>query len=293
MTAAVGSQTGDISDVDTEPHHRQISDSGFRAALFGLLDGLVTNVSLILGFAGANPGHAVVRLAGLAGLVAGAFSMGSGEYLSMRSQKELFEYEIDVERRALEEEPELERQELRQIFVDRGIDAELAERLSTDLMKNPDLALRTHTREELGIDPSATGSPWLAAGSSFLFFSVGALIPLLPWIITSFGNVMWWSVALAGAATLFVGGAVGHYTRRGIAILRHSSPDHHGPRVSRHLRRGLLRGCALIDPCTASSRGLRSGSRVQDMSCRSADVKKVKVGHPGRQSPRSGPSSTA
>jgi VIT1/CCC1 family predicted Fe2+/Mn2+ transporter len=205
-----------VTYVSNEPHHRQIADGGFRAALFGLLDGLVTNVSLILGFAGADPGHAVVRLAGLAGLVAGAFSMGSGEYLSMRSQKELYEYEIDVERRALEEEPELERQELRQIFVDRGIDEELAERLSTDLMKNPDLALRTHTREELGIDPSATGSPWIAAGSSFLFFSVGALIPLLPWIVTSFGNLMWWSVGLAGAATLFVGGAVGHYTRRGV-----------------------------------------------------------------------------
>jgi vacuolar iron transporter family protein len=207
-----------VTSVSNEPHHRQIADGGFRAALFGLLDGLVTNVSLILGFAGANPGHAVVRLAGLAGLVAGAFSMGSGEYLSMRSQKELFEYEIDVERRALEEEPELERQELRDLFISRGIDEELADRLSTDLMKNPDLALRTHTREELGIDPSATGSPWLAAGSSFLFFSVGALIPLMPWIVTSFGNLMWWSVGLAGAATLLVGGAVGHYTRRGVSF---------------------------------------------------------------------------
>jgi VIT1/CCC1 family predicted Fe2+/Mn2+ transporter len=207
-----------MTSVTSEPHHRQIADGGFRAALFGLLDGLVTNVSLILGFAGANPGHDVVRLAGLAGLVAGAFSMGSGEYLSMRSQKELFEYEIDVERRALAAEPELERQELKAIFIQRGIDNELAERLSIDLMANPDLALRTHTREELGIDPSATGSPWLAAGSSFFFFSVGALIPLLPWIVTSFGNVMWWSVGLAGAATIFVGGAVGHYTRRGVTF---------------------------------------------------------------------------
>lgn len=207
-----------MTQVSNEPHHRQIADGGFRAALFGLLDGLVTNVSLILGFAGANPGHDIVRLAGLAGLVAGAFSMGSGEYLSMRSQKELFEYEIDVERRALRDEPEAERLELKEIFIERGIDVELAERLSTDLMKNPDLALRTHTREELGIDPSATGSPWLAAGSSFLFFSVGALIPLLPWIVTAFGNVMWWSIGLAGGASLFVGGAVGYFTRRGVVF---------------------------------------------------------------------------
>lgn len=198
-----------------EPHHRQISNGGFRAALFGLLDGLVTNVSIILGFAGANPGHDLVRLAGLAGLVAGAFSMGSGEYLSMRSQKELFEYEINVERQALLDTPDQERQELREIFIGRGIDAELAERLSTDLMRNPDLALRTHTREELGIDPSATGSPWTASISSFLFFSIGAFIPLIPWIVTSAGNVMWWSIALAGVATIAVGGAVGRFTRRG------------------------------------------------------------------------------
>ena len=205
-----------MSELASTPHHRQISDGGFRAALFGLMDGLVTNVSLILGFAGANPGHNIIRLAGLAGLVAGAFSMGSGEYLSMRAQKELYGYEIDVERRALQDEPDLEREELRDIFLGRGIDAELAERLSTDLMRDPDLALRTHTREELGIDPSATGSPWIAALSSFLFFSVGAFIPLLPWIVISTGNVIWWSVALAGGSIIFVGAAVGHFTRRGI-----------------------------------------------------------------------------
>ena len=205
-----------MSATVSEPHHRQISDGGFRAALFGLLDGLVTNVSLILGFAGANPGHDVVRLAGLAGLVAGAFSMGTGEYLSMRSQKELYEYEIGVERQALADNPEIERQELKELFLGRGIDEELAERLSVDLMKNPDLALRTHAREELGIDPSATGSPWTASISSFLFFSAGAFLPLVPWIVTSTGNVMWWSVGLTGASTIFVGGAVGRFTRRGV-----------------------------------------------------------------------------
>lgn len=204
-----------MSTAAVSPHHRQLAGGGFRAALFGLLDGLVTNVSLIVGFAGANPGHAVVRLAGLAGLVAGAFSMGSGEYLSMRSQKELYEYEIDVERQALADEPEVERLELRDLFISRGIDETLAERLSTDLMRNPDLALRTHTREELGIDPSATGSPWAASISSFFFFCLGAVLPLLPWIVTSTGNLVWWSVGLAGAATVAVGGAVGHFTRRG------------------------------------------------------------------------------
>jgi VIT1/CCC1 family predicted Fe2+/Mn2+ transporter len=207
-----------VSTAIEPAHHRQLSDGGFRAALFGLSDGLVTNVSLILGFAGANPGHSIVRLAGLAGLVSGAFSMGSGEYLSMRAQKELYEYEIDVERQALQDEPDLEREELRDLFIGRGIDAELAERLSTDLMRNPDLALRTHTREELGIDPSATGSPWTAALSSFFLFCIGALVPLLPWLVTSSGNVMWWSVGLTGVAITAVGGAVGYFTRKGIAF---------------------------------------------------------------------------
>jgi vacuolar iron transporter family protein len=206
-----------VSAIASDPHHRQISNGGFRAALFGLLDGLVTNVSLILGFAGANPGHDLVRLAGLAGLVAGAFSMGTGEYLSMRSQKEFYEYEIDVERRALRDEPEVERRELKELFLGRGIDEDLAERLSTDLMKNPDLALRTHAHEELGVDPSSTGSPWLAACSSFLFFSLGAFLPLVPWIVTSNGNLMWWSVGLTAVATLAVGGAVGHFTRHGVS----------------------------------------------------------------------------
>ncbi len=178
----------------------------------------MTNVSLILGFAGANPGHDVVRLAGLAGLVAGAFSMGSGEYLSMQAQKELYEYEIAVERHALATEPEAERQELRDLFVGRGVDPDLAERLSHDLMRNPDIALKTHSMEELGIDPTATGSPWIAALSSFLFFSLGALVPLLPWVLTASGNLLWWSVAVTALATLAVGAGVGHFTRRGLVF---------------------------------------------------------------------------
>jgi vacuolar iron transporter family protein len=199
-----------------EVHHRQISGGWFRAAIFGISDGLVTNVSLILGFAGANPGHSVIRLAGLAGLVAGGFSMGSGEYLSMKAQKELLESEIEKERKALIDNPVEEQQELRQLFIDRGIDEELADRLSVDLMRDPDLALRTHTREELGVDPSATGSPWMAAISSFWAFVVGAFIPLLPWLWSTSGNQIYWSIALAGVGAAAVGGAIGWFTRRGI-----------------------------------------------------------------------------
>ena len=197
-------------------HHRNISEGWIRASIFGMSDGLVTNVSFILGFAGANPNHNVVRLAGLAALVAGSFSMGSGEYLSMRAQKELFEYEIDLERRALAEYPDAERQELRELFESRGSDHDLAERLSADLMKDPDLALRTHAREELGVDPSATGSPWAAAWSSSASFAVGAFVPLLPWLLSSHGNEILWSIILAAVGSASVGGAIGWFTKRGI-----------------------------------------------------------------------------
>jgi VIT1/CCC1 family predicted Fe2+/Mn2+ transporter len=196
--------------------HRQISSGWLRAGIFGVSDGLVTNTSLILGFAGANPGHNVVRLAGLAGLVAGAFSMASGEYVSMRAQKEILEYEIGVERQSLIENPVEETEELRNIFLRQGIAPDLAERLSVDLMSNHELAVRTHAREELGVDPSATGSPWAAAGSSMLAFAIGALIPLLPWVFTSTGNDVLISIILATISAFAVGGTIGWFTRNGV-----------------------------------------------------------------------------
>ncbi len=196
--------------------HRNVAGSWYRASVFGVSDGLVTNASLILGFAGANPGHDIVRLAGLAGLVAGGFSMASGEYISVRAQKELLEYEIDVERKSIEESPDQEQEELRQLFVERGIETELARRLSVDLMRDPEMALRTHAREELGVDPSTTGSPWGAAVSSLFSFAVGAFIPLLPWIVTSTGDPVVWSIVLAVLAAAAVGGVIGWFTRNGI-----------------------------------------------------------------------------
>lgn len=204
------SEAGHLED------HRQISDGWARAAIFGVSDGLVTNVSLIMGFSGAHPGNSVVRLAGLAGLVAGAFSMGSGEYLSVLAQKELFEREIAVERRAIADNPESERQELFEIFKSRGIEPDLASRLASELMKDPDLALRTHTREELGIDESAVGSPWKVATWSLLSFAVGALFPLLPWLFFSNRNPVLWSIALGAVGTIIVGGVVGKFTERGM-----------------------------------------------------------------------------
>jgi len=205
-----------MSGVHVEEHHREISGGWIRAGIFGISDGLVTNTSFLLGFAGADPSHNVVRLAGLATLVAGSFSMGTGEYLSMRAQKELFEYEINVERRAIAESPDDERLELRDLFISRGIDTTLAERLSVDLMRDPDLALRTHAREELGVDPSATGMPLAAAYSSFGAFALGSFIPLLPWLWSTTGNPILWSVLFAALGSVAVGAAIGRFTRRGM-----------------------------------------------------------------------------
>jgi VIT1/CCC1 family predicted Fe2+/Mn2+ transporter len=199
-----------------EEQHRQIAEGWARATIFGISDGLVTNVSLILGVAGASASHHAVRLAGLAGLLAGAFSMGSGEYISMRSQRELFEREIAIERRSLQESPAEERQELVDLFIARGIDGAMAGRLADELMKDPDLALATHAREELGIDPSAIGSPWKATLGSAVSFAGGAFIPLVPWLFTSQGNVWIWSVGLGALTAIVTGGTVGRMTGRGV-----------------------------------------------------------------------------
>ena len=195
-------------------HHRDVSGGVQRAAVFGISDGLVTNLSLIFGFAGAHPDPSVVRLAGVAGLVAGAFSMASGEYLSMKAQKELFERELDVERRALKESPESERKELIAIYRSKGLEPELAAELADTMMRNPELALETHAREELGIDPTAVAEPVRAAIFSFLTFAFGAFLPLLPWLIGSGTGAVVGSILISAAAALGVGAMLGHMSGR-------------------------------------------------------------------------------
>lgn len=197
--------------------HRQLSDGWARASIFGMADGLVTNVALMLGIAGSNAAtHDAIRLAGIAGLVAGGFSMASGEYLSMRAQKELFEREIEIERRSLAESPVEERLELVELFKSRGVDPDLAGKLADELMKDPELALLTHTREELGIDPSSVGSPWRAATGSLVAFAIGALIPLIPWLVTDSGKPIGISVGLGAASAILLGGGIGRLTGRGV-----------------------------------------------------------------------------
>jgi vacuolar iron transporter family protein len=179
-----------------------------------MFDGLVTNVSIILGFAGAHPSGSVVRLAGLAGLVAGAFSMGAGEFVSMSTQRELFERELDIERRALHDTPEIETQELIEIFKDKGIAPDLAQKLAVEVMSDPQLALETHAREEFGVDPNVLGSPVTSALASFLAVSIGSFIPLVPWLIGSGGGAILWSIALSATAAFTLGGLLGTFTAR-------------------------------------------------------------------------------
>jgi VIT1/CCC1 family predicted Fe2+/Mn2+ transporter len=195
-------------------HHRDVRGGGARAAVFGISDGLVTNVSLVLGIAGANAGGAFVRLAGVAGLVAGSFSMAAGEYLSMTAQRELMERELEVERRSLHRSPEGEAAELRGVYVRRGIDPTVATEMVNEVHQDPDLALETHAREELGISVQSLGSPWQAAAASFVTFALGAFIPLAPWLFTSGTVAIVLSVVLGAVASLVVGVVLARFTER-------------------------------------------------------------------------------
>jgi vacuolar iron transporter family protein len=191
----------------------------FRAAIFGLNDGLVSNLSLIMGVAGAaaDNNHFIV-VAGLAGLLAGAFSMGAGEYVSMRVQRELFERLIHLEAHELASEPEEEHEELAKIFEARGFPPDLAEELTTVIHRNPELALETHAREELGLDPDQLGSPWGAAGSSFVTFSVGAAIPLVPFLFGSGSAAVLTAIVVAGVALFSVGALLTRFTGRPVVM---------------------------------------------------------------------------
>ena len=169
-----------------EHRHRGLHGGGnLRAAVFGVNDGLVSNASLILGIAGASPDPHVVLLTGIAGMCAGAFAMATGEYVSVRSQRELFEYQIGLERDELAQYPEAEAQELALIYAAKGLRPEEASKLATKIVADPEHALDTLAREELGLNPDELGSPWGAAISSFLSFAVGALLPLAPFMAMS------------------------------------------------------------------------------------------------------------
>ncbi|MBI2709465.1 MAG: VIT1/CCC1 transporter family protein [Actinobacteria bacterium] len=197
-----------------EHHHRDVHGGTGRAAVFGASDGLVSNVSLILGVAGADPAPGVVRLAGLAGLLAGAVSMAAGEYVSMKAHTELLQRELELERRELRRNPHVETVELAQIYASRGLGADDSRRLAEAMMSDPERALEAHAREELGVDPHDLGSPVRAAVSSFFSFAAGAVLPLLPWLFAAHAGAVLASVLLGVVGAAAVGLALSRFTGR-------------------------------------------------------------------------------
>jgi VIT1/CCC1 family predicted Fe2+/Mn2+ transporter len=200
---------------DVGARHRGAGSGGnLRAAVFGVNDGLVSNASLILGVAGASPDANVILLSGVAGLLAGAFSMAAGEYISVRSQRELFESQIALERDELAEYPEEEAAELALIYAARGLPSDEARRLADRIVSDPGRALDTLAREELGLNPDELGSPFGAAGFSFASFAVGALIPLAPFLLVEGQTALVVAVGLASLALFGVGAALSLFTGR-------------------------------------------------------------------------------
>jgi VIT1/CCC1 family predicted Fe2+/Mn2+ transporter len=192
--------------------HRDVSGGWLRPTVFGAVDGLVTNASLIAGVGGGGVSAHTVVLTGVAALVAGAFSMGTGEYISVTNQNELVHAEVALERQMLARFPVAEQDELAGYFRDYGADPDTAARMAAAVSKDPGTALRVHAREELGVDPSELPSPIVAGAASLLAFSFGALIPLLPYLL---GLPVLAATLTITAVALAVGGAaVGKLTGR-------------------------------------------------------------------------------
>ncbi|UWE10895.1 VIT1/CCC1 transporter family protein [Actinacidiphila bryophytorum] len=174
--------TADIGTPEIHHRHRDVTGGWLRPATFGVVDGLVSNFALVAGVVGGGAGGHTVVLTGLAGLTAGACSMATGEYISVTSQNELAQAEIAREQRELAAHPEEELRELTLAYEAKGVRPELAAEIATALTADPDVALRVHVREELGVDPDDLPSGWAAAASSFAAFALGALLPLLPFV---------------------------------------------------------------------------------------------------------------
>ena len=183
-----------------------------RAGVLGFNDGLLSNLSLVMGVAGATSDSNFIVIAGISGLLAGAFSMAAGEYVSVRAQRDVYEREIEVERAELEEMPKEEMQELAFIYQRKGFTRQEARAVAERIISNPEVALATLAREELGLDPSQLGYPWMAAISSFLAFGLGAVIPLLPNLFTEGMLALMLTIAVSGVATVGIGVLLGIIT---------------------------------------------------------------------------------
>jgi VIT1/CCC1 family predicted Fe2+/Mn2+ transporter len=200
-----------------EPWHRTDKSGALRAAIFGVSDGLVSNTALVMGFAGTGVGGSTVLFAGFAGLLAGAFSMAAGEYVSVASQTDLFRRELALEAKELEDKPLEEQRELELIYRAKGLDAHTARITAERIMRDPQTALDTLAREELGLDPDDLGDPKRVAASSFGAFAIGASVPVIPYLFLDGAAALTLAVAMAALAMILVGGTVGRLSGLGIA----------------------------------------------------------------------------
>lgn len=213
IAALIGARRLVEGGVASSPHESRASVV-LRPVVFGGNDGLVSNLALVMGVAGAAPPPGVIVLAGIAGLLAGAFSMAVGEYISVQSQRELLEYQVAFERHQLETTPEMERDILVGIYVERGLTRDEARQFADRMFADPERALDTLVREEIGLDPRVIGSPMSAAVGSFLAFTLGALVPVVPYLLGS-GATAFWASLLASLAGLFLLGiGVSQFTHR-------------------------------------------------------------------------------
>jgi VIT1/CCC1 family predicted Fe2+/Mn2+ transporter len=214
VVAAMRGNTAGGRIAAAEGRHRAGVGGALRAGVFGVNDGLVSNFSLVMGVAGGTSNKSIVLLAGVAGLVAGAFSMASGEWISVRSQRELYENELRIEEQELAAFPEEEREELELIYQAKGVDPAEAKALVDNIMARPDEALDTLAREELGLDPATLASPWVAAVTSFLAFAAGAFLPVVPFFVGSGAAAVVTSALLSVVALFGVGSAISVFTGR-------------------------------------------------------------------------------
>ena len=201
-----------------EPWHRGDRSGSTRAAVFGISDGLVSNTALVMGFAGAAPDNRTILFAGLAGLLAGAFSMAAGEYVSVASQRDLFRREIEMEASELRDKPEEERKELELIYRAKGLDRAHAAEVADRIMADPKTALDTLAREELGLDPTELGNPVRVAISSFIAFAIGASVVVIPYLFTSGTTALVLAIVMSLTALVIVGGVVGRLSGRGVVF---------------------------------------------------------------------------
>jgi VIT1/CCC1 family predicted Fe2+/Mn2+ transporter len=201
--------------------HRDVSGGWLRPAVFGAMDGLVSNGALVAGVAGASVATHDILLSGFAGLLAGSFSMAVGEWTSVQSQTQLVQAEIEKERAEIERNPRAEERELAAMFRHRGLSRELAVRIASELSKDPDEAWKVHVREELGVDPDEQPSPYVAGALSFVTFAIGAFVPLIPYLLGA--HTLLWSMVLGAVSLVLMGAAVARFTARPPALgaIRH------------------------------------------------------------------------